>query len=89
MKAPEESILRKAFRHEITWLIFLIGAIMAFVYNVIIPVNAIQLQLVQIQADIANIKTFDPRITDNANDLIKLKIQVEALQGAFERSLIK
>jgi hypothetical protein len=79
--AREESILRTILKNEITWLIVLVSAIMAFVYNVIIPLNTMQLTLVQMQTDISGLKGFDTRITVNSNDIIKLQEQMTQLQG--------
>lgn len=53
------------------------GAIMYFVTNVTLPMQAAQIQLTQIQATLLEIKTnysnLDARVTTNSNDIITLK----------------
>lgn len=73
----QQNILRNFFQSEITWLIGLIMALMAFTYNIIIPLNALQLQLAQIQRDISDLKGYDERITNNSNDIIVIKEQLK------------
>lgn len=76
----EDTIVKKVLQSEITWLIILVSAIMAFVYNVIIPLNTMQFQLIQIQNDIASIKSYDARIIANSNDILILKQKVNELE---------
>ena len=48
-KEEEASIVRQILRSEITWLVFIVGGIWAFVQTVILPINTIQSQLASIQ----------------------------------------
>ena len=43
-------------QHELTWVVLIIGAVMGFVVNVILPLQKVQIQLTQIQIDIAQSK---------------------------------
>lgn len=72
-----ESIVRQVLKNEITWLVMLVATIMAFVYNVIIPVNQIQLQLLQVQKDIAEIRGQQTFVSENARNITVLQEQVK------------
>lgn len=69
----EETNLRKILRNEITWVVFLIGAILSFVKGVIIPINNIQLSVTEMQKSIVEIQRYDERITQNSNDIIRIQ----------------
>ena len=47
-----DNIVRKILQHEATWLIMIVGSVLGFVNQVILPIQKIQIQLSQIQIDI-------------------------------------
>jgi len=49
----EQITIRKIMQNEFTWLAMIIAAVMGFVSSVILPLQKIQIQLIQIQADIS------------------------------------
>ncbi len=79
----KENIIRTILKNEITWVVLIGGFIATFFSQVVIPINNIQIQLVQIQQNQQDIKKvtdgFDVRITANANDLILLKEQIRRI----------
>lgn len=74
---PQENILRKILRDEITWLVFFLTAVYAFISQIIIPMNTIQIQLAALSIQLQEIKSYnasnDARITQNSNDILVLK----------------
>ena len=56
MEPQQESMLRKLLKHEATWVVSIILAVMGFVNTVILPIQKMQIQLAQIQSDIADNK---------------------------------
>ncbi len=45
----QENKIRKLLQSEITWIIFIVGAIYAVVATIIIPISTMQIRLAQIQ----------------------------------------
>lgn len=50
----EQSIIRQVLRSEITWILFLISGIWAFVTTVVMPIQALQLGQTKIQEQLAS-----------------------------------
>lgn len=77
MKYDEDNdnIVRSILRSEITWVVFLVGGIMAFVSTVILPLQKIQI-------DVANIQT-------TLNDSRTLYLQFQDRLGKLEISAAK
>ena len=57
---------RLLLKSEITWACFLVAGVMGFVTTVVLPIQKLQLQVTQIQVDMANTNisylNFDERI---------------------------
>jgi hypothetical protein len=74
---PEENVIRKVLKNEITWIFFIGSFIVAFFTQVVIPINNMQIQLATIQNQIVDYgnqnRDINDRITKNSNDLIRLK----------------
>ena len=69
----KETTFRAVIKNEFTWLIMLGGVLWATFVTIVIPLNNVQLTVLQIQQDITEIKKYDQRITANSNDLILIK----------------
>lgn len=80
----EENIVRKVLNNEFAQMAGIVIALWFFVTNVILPITNIQSSLASIQLTLADIKTinsnFDTRITQNANDIIRLQGQLTNLR---------
>ncbi len=76
----QENIIRTVLKSEVTWIIGILTFVATFVTGVIIPINTMQIQLASIQGDIVTLKSFDNRITANANDIIVLQQEIKNLQ---------
>lgn len=61
-KSKEENAIRAVLRNEITWIVFIVGAIWGMVAGVVLPLQKLQLQVAQIQMDIADFKTTNTQI---------------------------
>jgi hypothetical protein len=45
-------IMRGLLKSEITWVFFIVAAIMGFVSSVVLPIQKLQIQITQIQVDL-------------------------------------
>lgn len=54
MSINQQNIIRTVLRNEITWVITFVGITIGFFNLVVIPLNRVQLQLTQIQSDVAD-----------------------------------
>lgn len=52
-ETKDQSLIRVVLKNEITWIIAIITMVLGFVNTVILPIQKMQLQLTQIQTDIA------------------------------------
>ena len=48
----EYGVVRSVLRSELTWLVFIVVGIWGFVTSVVLPLQRLQIQLTDIQADI-------------------------------------
>ncbi len=71
----DNNTVRTILRSEITWLISFIVIIMGFVSTVVLPIQKLQLQLTQVQMDLA--------IQNNNYD--KVEDRVSTLEKAYAR----
>lgn len=76
----QDSALRMIFKSEITWLIGLVAAIGCFFYNVVIPINTIQIQLVQIQAQLGEVQILNGKVTQNTTDITVVQQEIKVMQ---------
>jgi hypothetical protein len=73
----ETSIIRAILRSELTWGIFLIGALMGFVSTVVLPIQKLQIQVTQIQLEITHsLATYD-QIIERLSDIEKEHVSLE------------
>lgn len=67
-KEDQIGMFRALLKSEITWACFLVAGVMGFVSSVVLPIQKLQLQVTQIQVDLAKeVSTysgFDQRITE-------------------------
>ena len=52
----KENIIRQILRNEVTWVITFVSITIGFFNMVVIPLNKVQIQLTQIQTDLADTK---------------------------------
>lgn len=71
----EESMFRTLLKNEVTWVVMIIAAVLGVVRTVIIPLNNMQIQLTQIQLDIAQSKS-DFRLSEIERQSNKSRIDV-------------
>lgn len=73
----QESAIRKILKNEFAQIGAILGVVWFAITNFVIPMNNIQLKLSDIQVTLTDIKSInsslDARITQNSNDIIKLK----------------
>lgn len=71
----EEGSFRKILRSEVTWALFIIGIIWGCVQTVVLPLQKLQIQVSQIQLDIArNNKNYDDLSKEEANHETRISI---------------
>lgn len=47
-----ENFIRRAFKNEITWVLFIIGGVTGFYRTVVLPINNLQIQVAAIQTQL-------------------------------------
>lgn len=75
----ETNAIRTVLRSEITWVIFIIGTIWGGVTGIILPLQKVQIQLIQMQSQIASIQIYGEKITQNSNDILVLQEKIKNL----------
>lgn len=75
----QENLIRKVLMNEFTWIALIAGFIITCFTKVILPINTMQIQLASIQSTINDLKSYDARITQNANDIIVLQQEYKSL----------
>lgn len=76
----EENLIRSVFKNEITWIIVVITVFYGFIKTVVLPLEKLEIQITQVQVDISNVKTYDARITKNADDIIVLQEELKQFE---------
>lgn len=82
MDTNQKSIIRTILQSEITWLVFTIATVMAFVTTVVLPIQAIQLELVHIHTVISENKTFTEKALNEHQDL---RSRVDILETEYRQ----
>ena len=68
-KNNEVSLLRAIFRSEITWVISIVAVVWAFVATVVLPINNLQIQVAQVQSQLAGEQTKYDQLNQNIQDV--------------------
>jgi len=50
----QQNIIKAFFRSEITWIIFIIGSVWGIVETVILPIQALQINVAKVQEQLQN-----------------------------------
>jgi len=80
ISAKEQSAVRAVLRNEITWILFIIGSAWGIVVGVVLPIQALQIQLAQVQTQILDIKSGEANLPQIEQDHAVMKQEIDALQ---------
>lgn len=90
MVDKQQSTIRAILRNEITWVVTFVGITIGFFNMVVIPLNRVQLQLTQIQADLADTKNnYESALTEHQSlrsrvDVLETKVSHQQKQNGIQ-----
>jgi hypothetical protein len=80
-----QSAVRAVLRNEITWVLFILGSAWGIVVGVVLPLQSLQIQLAQVQAQILEIKNSQADIPQIKTDHAVIGQELQQLKSELDQ----